>query len=631
MGFVALAVRVLVAARTAAIYPDGAIYLRMAEDFLAGELDSGLRRVFHPAYPALIAPWIALGGRLGVGPETCASAVSAVLGAVTVGLLGGIAAEWARAVRPGPDAAAGPESTAATTPELHTRQSAGLETPLIAGLVGAGVALLHPALLLPSGQVQAYAWTHAACAAALLAACRALRPRSVSGAGCELGPWSVMTPAALAGLAAGLGFLGRPDMILAAAGLGAGLLISPWLDRRTGQAPELSTAPPASLDSPSSPSSPSSPASAASLTPSRTALALARALPFALGFLIAAGPYIGWVSLQSGRLRLSLKKDPAAWLTAQDGAVEVPDDRFAALREALNAARGVKHQRGASASRPSLVAAARYALKQSGKAAPHWLLVTAALGLVLVIRGGRGGLAALVVLPGLAFLAGHTILRWKAGYLSTMHTSYQALLVIPPTALVLPALASRLARRILPAASERLAAHRGRVALAVLVALIMVPGLPVLASRPQEHKAVARELGAVLRRHGPADGARPLLVGEEVRQVAWYGGADFLPATPNPAERRRIERAARAGRAFLLVYLRVRGALPMERLRPLLDAIGPELTAPRIVKRGDRRYLWWLRRIRPLRPQQPPAGEPRSAPGPSGEGGPRRARSAGPK
>lgn len=222
----ALALRALIASRSACIYADGAVELLMAQDFTRGDVLHGLRRVFHPLYASSIALFSPL-QTLGFSAESIALAISAFAGA----------------------------GTAATLVDITWRISQALDRRRReqAARLAAAWAILHPALALQSSQVLAYGLTHLALALSFRQLC--------------------LSQARLrddfkAGLFLGLGFLGRPDVSLAA--FGAGLASLDWQRK---------------------------------LAPLR----------LSLGFALLAGPYIAWVSLESGRFRLSLKKDPAAW------------------------------------------------------------------------------------------------------------------------------------------------------------------------------------------------------------------------------------------------------------------------------------------------------------------------------
>jgi hypothetical protein len=77
---VALAWRLLLAARTPVPSEDGASYLWMAQRFAAGEAGAALGEVFPPGLPLLVAPWVALGA----DPLRAAQVVLALAGALWV-------------------------------------------------------------------------------------------------------------------------------------------------------------------------------------------------------------------------------------------------------------------------------------------------------------------------------------------------------------------------------------------------------------------------------------------------------------------------------------------------------------------------------------------------------------------
>ena len=77
---VALAWRLLLAARTPVPSEDGASYLWMAQRFAEGDAAAALGEVFPPGLPLLVAPWLALGA----DPLRAAQVVLAVAGALWV-------------------------------------------------------------------------------------------------------------------------------------------------------------------------------------------------------------------------------------------------------------------------------------------------------------------------------------------------------------------------------------------------------------------------------------------------------------------------------------------------------------------------------------------------------------------
>ena len=79
----ALALRLFVSFRTALPSVDGVIFLSMAKDMAAGEWARALERVFHPLFPLLTAPLVAMG----LEPFTAAKILLALFGAAGAALV----------------------------------------------------------------------------------------------------------------------------------------------------------------------------------------------------------------------------------------------------------------------------------------------------------------------------------------------------------------------------------------------------------------------------------------------------------------------------------------------------------------------------------------------------------------
>jgi len=510
VGF-AFLLRVWLAARSAVLYPDGAVYLLMAEDFAAGEFARALERAFHPGYPALVA----IGIGLGASAEAAGAFLSASLGALTLVPIARTAARLA-------------------PPE---------QSELAAG-AAAGLAVLHSSLAIPAGEILAYPLSLFAVALALELLTRAeLEAR--------MNAWPMLG----AGAALGLAYLARPDGVLIAGGCGAALLLA--LFRRTPERPSTR----------------------------RSLLAIGVLI---LGFSIVGGPYIAWVSQRSGRLRLSLKKDPAAWV--EGASAPATTSPFRALDQRIAEHDGIWVPAPRSA-----LGAISWAFNRSLGAVKFWLLLLAAAGLLLLGRRSRGsGLRALFLLPAAALLSGHALLYYYAGYLAHRHAALQALLALPLAGLGLASLARAIASRC------RLSPE---LALSLLVAASLLPQAKRLWRPRRAHKALARGIGASIRAR-PAKGPR-VLIGREVRQLAFYAGARYMDfEIKQPSERRALAEARTRGDAYLVIYLRSR-----ERLDPWIRReavrLGGRLIIEQQSQRRDIRYNWLVYQLQP-QPDSPP-------------------------
>jgi hypothetical protein len=86
----ALLVRAAVAVRTAMPGRDGATYLWIADRVAAGDVGAAWSTVFHPGYPLLVAPWLALGA----DSTHAAQAVAATCAALATWPLWQLARQW---------------------------------------------------------------------------------------------------------------------------------------------------------------------------------------------------------------------------------------------------------------------------------------------------------------------------------------------------------------------------------------------------------------------------------------------------------------------------------------------------------------------------------------------------------
>jgi hypothetical protein len=398
--------------------------------------------------------------------------------------------------------------------------------------LAAAWAILHPALALQSSQVLAYGLTHLALALSFRQLC--LAKGQLSGF-------------FKAGLFLGLGFLGRPDMSLAA--FGAGLASLDW---------QRKIAP----------------------------------LLLSLGFALLAGPYIAWVSFESGRLRLSLKKDPAAWAKG----LEPGANRSAAPQE-LEALLESDTQDGANASPLSWPLSALRALNQSRKAVHEPIFALALLGLAQIgLRRGRLEVTTrFAVLASLSFLLGHTVLQRFAGYLSVSHCSYQTILWLPLAASAGP-LALRFFRGRLNSGGSL---SRRLLLLCLVPGLALGPLAPRLADlykAPLANKAAMKTLGEEWSRRRAPEGGW-LMIGRECRALAYYANSDYLELDELAHNQIRFQDAQRRGALLLIHYQRsLQG--PPEAIDPAsLHGLGLIPLSMKSHQERARFYRWQLYKI----------------------------------
>jgi hypothetical protein len=422
-------------------------------------------------------------------------------------------------------------------------QSAQVPAKLSARIAGAILAL-HSALVLPSSQVLAYPLSHLAIGTALYFTLRAalLSEKRKSALG-------------LAGLATACAYLSRPDGLLIMLGLG---FVATAIGLASGQSRSQ-----------------------------KLAKGLLLGALFSLPAAVVSGPYIYWVSNESGRLRLTLKKDPAAWLKTRSSA-KSETTTFLKLRAAIH-----EHDRAAEKKAgKSTLRSVVQALKQSQKAAGIHIVAAGCLGFLML---GRGKLWPLVFLfPSLCLLLGHSFLHYHAGYLSRRHCSYQAILFIPVAALGILYLAQRLKGRLQGQRKWPL----GIVCL-VLVVSVMAPFLPRNFRAHLSHKAIARDLGRwIAQNHGTKE--KILILGDEVRTVAYYASADFIDLGDVAKEKDRIARARLSGSIYYVLYLRTRKKEINPAIAAHLSSLGTTLLQKHIVKRRELSYHWWILRLKPL-------------------------------
>ncbi len=393
VGLVALSllVRLVVAARTHLILPDGVVYATMAEQLAtldATAWGEALRSRFPPLFPLLAAPLC----RLGVSGESATLTVSLVAGA----LVAIPAFALGRALAPGG----------------HAR----------AGGVAAGVlAAAHPYLARPSGEVLADSTFHLLALGATAVAASAFAR--------DDGP----SPArlALVGVLAALGWLARPEGLAPA--LVAGVLGGLVLVRPLGV-----------------PGEPADASTRSRASRGRTAIAL---VALAAAALIVGLPYLVFIRAETGRFAPTLKKDIQDFLgvdegadaEAEDGAPGAPD--LVELLERESRATGIAAApREPTAPPPAVV----YVLKKHASVLHPLLLPLILIGVVVAARGREPGpRRAAAVAGGVFALYALVLLLQKAnvGYLSNRHVAIQAALAMPFAALGLLAAARRLASR----------------------------------------------------------------------------------------------------------------------------------------------------------------------------------------
>ena len=197
----------------------------------------------------------------------------------------------------------------------------------------------------------------------------------------------------------------------------------------------------------------------------------------------------------------------------------------------------------------------------------------ALLGVVVFALRRRDRYVLLVLLtPIFALFSAHVMLRYHAGYMAARHASVQCL---PMTLLAVFGVLVALDRWPRPRALHG-------AALALLLAIS--PGFGVLFRASLAHKAVIREAGADLSRLVGASvrrSRRPLLVGVELRHLAYYGGFDYL-GLEGAASSSELTRARREGEAYLALYIRTRRPRLDSRIGELVSELGGvEVLAPR--------------------------------------------------
>jgi hypothetical protein len=507
----ALLVRLVVSAMTSVIYPDGAIYLEMAADFNNGHFEQALRRVFHPAFPALIAllhklsPWTL---------ELTGFLVAAIFGALLVVPLMQSAAILAHRLG------------------FEPRKAAA----------GAGLfAAIHSSLLLNSSQVLAYSVSHLGIGLALWLALRAAVNQKKE-------KWSLL----LCGASTALAYLARPDALLMMTGFGCTSLAIGLLSKGSLSA--------------------------------KFVRAVTLAAIFSLAALSTASPYIVWVSKESGRLRLTLKKDPEAWLRGANKAKNEAPKPFAKLRKSI-----LEHDRAAKLRTQSWSKSFARAGRQSLKALGGSLLILTLLS-VLALKTQKRFLF-MVLCPALVLFLGHVFLHFHAGYLSRRHCSYHAVLFIPFGVLGLLWLTREAQGRF-----GRLQKYKNGPLLTVFAVLLCLPYLPTNFRWHLSHKAIAREFGQWIVKDA-GQGARTLLIGDEVRTVAYYAGAEFIDLANADKEKSRIDEARLSGSVYYVLYLRTRKKNMNPSIPKQLKNLGGELAVKKVVSRRDLRYHWWILRL----------------------------------
>lgn len=505
--------RLFVSNLTAIIYPDGAIYLEMARDISEGQWNLALRRIFHPAFPVVIALVYQC---TGLSLENAGFLSANILGALTIIPIFLSARVIAQA-----------------------RGDQSLTVPVIASLL----AILHDNLLVNTAQVLAYSVSHLAVATTSYFLLRALihkahRKKAILASGA----------------AVAVAYLARPDGLLIMTGLGFAYVFLGYTESRN------------KLE--------------------KTGRAFLYGALFSIAALGVSSPYMTWVSVESGRFRLTLKKDPEAWVRGK--AEELAEaKRFQALRQSI-----LNHERSgeAPARVPSILKSLSYTFKQSLKGL-SWPLLLGLLASLLALREQKR--LSLLFAPALLLFLGHIFLHYHAGYLSRRHASYHAVIFLPMAALGVLMVAEAL--------KERIPALKTRSQCFVLLPLLLAMTAPfcLRSFRPHlKHKAIARELGTWIAEHHKSD-STPILIGDEVRVVAFYGGAEFIDLQKAGEEKSRIDEARLSGSAYYVLYLRTRKREMNPSIPRQLKELGAEVLLKRLVQRRDIRYHWWVLRLQP--------------------------------
>ncbi|MBL4846234.1 MAG: hypothetical protein JKY65_11955 [Planctomycetes bacterium] len=181
----ALLFRALISYRTASIYPDGIVDLRIAEALVVGDWHGAIELRFHPLFGALCALLVKA---TGLSFPQAGAIVAVSCSALVAPACGRVAAV------------------------LVPR------APLTAALCAGVLAAAHPYLARLGAQVMNYPVAHACLALSLAAAAIGLER---ARAGRRTVPWFV-----LAGVALGLGYSARSDALASGAGLVAGATLA---------------------------------------------------------------------------------------------------------------------------------------------------------------------------------------------------------------------------------------------------------------------------------------------------------------------------------------------------------------------------------------------------------------------
>ncbi len=469
--------------------PDGVFDIEIARDLQHGDLRAALLRRFHPLGGALAASVAALLGR--EADETCGLVVSVVAGCLAAFF------------------------TALAAGRLATR------SPRFAALAAGLLVAVHPALARSAAVVWSYPLSHAALAAALAASARALALGSL--------------PAAFAaGLAAGVAYLARPDGLVIAAGLFAGLVF----------------------------------ASVRANAPFRGAGRVLAPLLVVAGFAVAAVPYVLALHDATGEWRLTLKKDERHLVGMRDPHAPPPAPRAADDLGAIIARAEEMPDPGET----GLAASALYVIRRSGESA-HWLLVVlGAAGLALTARGQR----APSVLVLLALLGAHMLLKANERHFNPNHASADAIVLALWSGVALaPFAASRRARTLLLGAAVAVLLVKTRDASSVV------------------KTKLTRDVAAALREKREP-GRELVLCGSDARPLAHLAGARLLEM-PRGDAASVASHARGAGARFLAVYVRTRGEPPAPVTSALAGAGLPAplvFTETRPARNGSILYTW---------------------------------------
>ncbi|MDF1664266.1 MAG: hypothetical protein P1V97_21040 [Planctomycetota bacterium] len=506
--------RLIVSNLTAIIYPDGAIYLEMARDIAEGNWTLALRRIFHPAFPAVIALVYSLSG---LSLEAAGFLTANILGALIIVPVYKSAARLA-----------------------DMRGDKSLRVPVVASLL----AIFHDSLAVNSSQVLAYSFSQLAVASAFAFSLAAIlknedRKKSLFASG----------------IAIGFAYLARPDGLLMMTGLGLSSVFVGFSNPGTV------------------------------LHKLRSAI-LYGAI-FSLGALAISSPYMTWVSVESGRFRLTLKKDPEAWVRGQSGD-RTEAKRLQALRLSI-----LNHDKENS-DKPrikSIGSSLATALKQNIKGMSWQLLAGLILCLIAMRKERR---LFFTLFPGLLLLLGHIFLHYHAGYLSRRHASYQAALYLPMAALGWFFIVDQARSRV-----EFLNARSIYLCLGPIFLALTLP-YGIRSFRPHlAHKSIARDLGQWIREND-SSASRLVVIGDEVRVVAFYAGADFIDLEQAHSEKSRIDEARLSGSAYYVLYLRTRKREMNPSIPRQLEELGAKVLTKRLATRRDIHYHWWVLRLHPV-------------------------------